>query len=230
MSQSKPKLILAYNNPAGSVIPGKTILTWQTTTRKPRYGLWTDLLPEELVAIGLVTMQWAHLEHLILLRSKEMADGVSVTLPKDAESLSFAVRLRAWLFLVRETIKDQAKQKKLLSIHGKITQLENKRHKITHGLWSFEMADPLKLTALSTRSPHIFHEPFDVESLHKLAEEISEVNFSLHFPDGPDSLEPPSSYVSRSYLLMLSEKDPYTDLDHLTIDQEQSPRQSSSEE
>jgi hypothetical protein len=41
----------------------------------------------------------------------------------------------------------------------------------------------------------------------KLFRVIAEANFSLHFPKGPGSLEPPPSFVSRSFLREISVTD-----------------------
>ena len=56
----------------------------------------TELTPEELQAIGLITVQWAHLEHCLLIRTFLIAEEAKIETPKDATNLTFRKRLRAF--------------------------------------------------------------------------------------------------------------------------------------
>lgn len=132
--------------------------------------------------------------------------------------------------MVLHTVSDMAQRDKLLKLHGRIASAEEKRHKITHGLWDFEGKDPTKLQASSFRAPYEFSETFDIDKLAKLAEDISEINFHLHFPNGPDSLTVPCAYVSRLALLGMMGKDCGILHPQQSILPKQERQQSSSEE
>ena len=91
-----------------------------------------DLVPDELQAIGLITVQWAHLEHCLYFRSCEIAAALRLAEPNDLRSLSFTRRLRAFRSLAKQL--PDAERKKWGSSSDRIANAEGTRHNITHGL------------------------------------------------------------------------------------------------
>jgi|GEM_PF-2255572 len=200
-------MVLAYEKPPEPLIPGSTLLIYQTLSKKPKYRLWTELTDQEISAIGFITIQWAHLEHMLLIRTKELADAASIALPEDAKKLSFKVRLHAWYVLIREKVTDPEEQKRLFKLHQRIASAEDKRHKVTHGLWDFGKGNPKILIASSFRVPFDFEQNFKAEELANFANTIAEINFDLHYPKGPRSLVESQSYMSRGFMMEIMKDD-----------------------
>jgi hypothetical protein len=143
----------------------------------------SELAPEELQAIGLVTVQWAHLEHCLHFRSVALAVEANVPEPKDLLSVSFTRRLRAFRELACK-LSDPAKEK-WKHVAARIANAEGDRHKVTHGLWIWESARGDDLVAVASfRAPHEYEAHFNLPRLSLLAERISELLFELSFPDG----------------------------------------------
>jgi hypothetical protein len=143
-----------------------------------------DLEEKELAAIGLVGVQWAYLEHAILASTLQLAEANNVPLPADAQSLAFSKRLRAWRLMIERGDSKKPERAQLLRAVSKAANLQQKRHRITHGLWTWDIADPMRLTAFSFRPRVGFETDFNFNSLIRLATLIGELNFHLTFPAG----------------------------------------------
>jgi hypothetical protein len=142
-----------------------------------------DLVPEELQAIGLITAQWAHLEHCLFVRAAQIATDQSQALPDDIRSLSFTRRLAAFREIVTGLAADE--RKKWIRVADRIANAEGRRHKITHGLWSWDNSKDGELVALSSlRPPHRFEIQSDTKQLKRLGDDIGELLFDLSFPGG----------------------------------------------
>lgn len=142
-----------------------------------------ELDKEESAAIGRVTAHWAYLEHAVYSASKGISTAVGIDLPQDALSTSFKRRLTALRLLVEEFAPDQ-ERKRMLSLVGKIANAEQDRHRVTHGLWEWDKANPERIAASSFRPGFEFEKLFDTRKLHDLADRIGEASFSLEHPDG----------------------------------------------
>ncbi len=180
-----------------------------------------EIADAELWAIGTITVQWAYLEHLLLIDTAQMANKAKIDkLPLDATSLSFKKRLSAWRLLVEETIKNARNRELRLRLASRIANTESDRHKITHGLWQWFPSNPTRLRTYSFRPPFAFaDERFSFDRLLKLGERLGAINFELAYPpkrgrqqDATEVMlgEAPRSgrvsYVSRRLLLELAGK------------------------
>src|SRR5215218_8150377 len=65
----------------------------------------TSMTDGEMLAIGMATVQWALLEHQLLLDTARMVNRAKSKLPPDATSLSFNRRLSAWRATIQSTVK-----------------------------------------------------------------------------------------------------------------------------
>jgi hypothetical protein len=144
----------------------------------------TSLEEKELAAIGYVTVQWAYLEHIILVHTLRIAHQNNVPVPVDARSKSFENRRNAWRKLIKESVTDASERTALLKIVSKIANLELKRHRLTHGLWGWDEEDPTTMRAYSFRPRVEFDVDFDFDGLMELGFQIGEINFQLTFPRG----------------------------------------------
>jgi hypothetical protein len=143
----------------------------------------SELAPEELQAIGLITVQWAHLEHCLHFRSIALAKEVRVAEPKELLSISFTRRLRAFRELASKLPSPASEQ--WTHVADRIANAEGDRHKVTHGLWIWESAKADDLVAVASfRAPHEYEAHFNLPRLSKLADRIGELLFELSFPEG----------------------------------------------
>jgi hypothetical protein len=107
----------------------------------------------ELFAIGLMTVHWAYLEHAILLETAKLANRAKFKeLPSEATSLSFKRRLGAFRATVSQVVKTKKSRDRLLRLASTISTLEDRRHKITHGLWQWYPSNPDRLQAYSLQT------------------------------------------------------------------------------
>jgi len=144
----------------------------------------------EIFAIGMLTVQWAYLEHVLLLETARLANRAKFkVLPAEANSLAFSRRLSAWRILVRDTIKTKKLRQRLLRLPSKIAALEDRRHKITHGLWEWYPHNPDRLRAYSYRPSVAFDEPnLSFRKIIDTAERVSGASYELsHANPNPTS-------------------------------------------
>jgi hypothetical protein len=173
-----------------------------------------ELTEKEVLALGYVTCQWAFLEHALFVDTLERAARLRTPIPTDIKTTSFGRRLRAWRALTQGPRVRKAERERLSRLHNKIANLEDKRHQITHGLWSWNYKTPHRLTAYSFRPNVEFLAPLDADKIWQLGDKIGEVNFVLVYPGGKQHAyralfkdrQRQGSYVSRSWLLSLQGK------------------------
>lgn len=72
----------------------------------------------------------------------------------------------------------------MLAIAQRISNCQQARNRITHGLWYWDYVTPDGATATSIKPSFQFTEHFDFEKLLKLGDEIAEINFGLSYPTG----------------------------------------------
>ena len=171
-----------------------------------RHKVEPDLEPDELEAIGYVTAQWAHLEHEILASTLVLSNGAP---PKDATSLSFEKRLGAWRATIERFVTDAKEKARLLKLVSKAANLSASRHKLAHGVWTWDYTDPETLRAFSFRPYVHFEADFNAEGIRRLGERIGELSFELSCPGGKkdawksfsDLVSERGAFVARSFLL-----------------------------
>lgn len=166
----------------------KNILLAYTVKGSGGWRVIPELSDDELRLIGLITAQWANLEHALYEASVAIAEQLGISADRNVEDISFDKRLRAFRDLAKAASAEGANNIQKLS--DRIANLKDDRHKITHGLWDWDRSDPDKLTAHSFRPKYGFEKPFDKEKLEKLSNKIGECIFIIMFPDGfrPDRL------------------------------------------
>lgn len=181
-----------------------------------RHRLDTELERDELAAIGYVAVLWAHLEHVPLTKTIQLADDFGVPIPADATALSVKKRLRAYRELIKSTMSDGVDRRNLLDLVTRIGATERSRNRVVHGVWDWERPEPALLRASSAKAPHDFEEHFDFHKLIKIAHRIGELSFQLQFPGGEaEALEHQAqaiaqrgASVSRRFALAITGRDP----------------------
>jgi hypothetical protein len=84
--------------------------------------------------------------------------------------------------LVEQTVKRKTTKANLRNLISRIARAEGYRHRIAHGLWSYNPKRLGQLWAIDRRRKHV--EPFDVPKLVSFAESIGELSFELIHPGG----------------------------------------------
>ena len=153
---------------------------------KKRIYIDVELELNELAALGRLTAQWSHLEHLIYEISVILAKNSTIELPSGVSSKSFSNRISAFRQLILRHY-DEPEKSKFEKILSRIANIEQDRHKLIHGTWDWHPADPTRIVARCDRPNVEFEKSFDFERIFELGTRIGEINFELSCPDGIDS-------------------------------------------
>lgn len=146
-----------------------------------------EMEEREYYAIGRVTVQWAYLEHGIFAMTLAITREAKAELPKDALSTSFNRRLGAFRKAV-EQFETEPERARLLRLISQTANAQADRHKITHGLWEWDRANPERLNASSFRPSFEFEKPYDFEKVNALADRIGVISCAFEYPKGWESL------------------------------------------
>lgn len=161
----------------------ETSVTYAFALDGSKHQLFPDLLEEELFAIGRITVGFAYLENLILLDIVGTAAKRRIDVPQDAFSISFKKRLRLWRKFIHKYRRGKPRER-LLAIAQRISDCQQARNRITHGLWYWDYGTPDSATATSIKPSFQFTEHFDFKKLLKVGDKIAEINFELSYPGG----------------------------------------------
>jgi hypothetical protein len=148
--------------------------------RRARFNF--DLSLQEFGVIGLIVVHWAFLESALFERTVQLVYRYRIPLPNEAVSLSFTRRLRVFRDVVEQNIKRKPTKAKLLNLVSRIARAEGYRHRIAHGLWSYNPRRLEQLWAIDRRQGHV--EPFDVKKLRDFSNSLGELSFELLHPAG----------------------------------------------
>ena len=184
---------------------------WPEDKRRHAYDF--EIGVKEYGAIGYVLVHWAFLEFAVHYRTTAFAKRAKVPLPANARSFSFSRRLRVLRQLMAKTIRDPKSKDRWLELLSRIGNAEGRRHRIAHGLWSYNPKRVEQLWAYSANTKARHAMPFDVQSLGEFGLSVGELSYELLHPRPgsgrpPKAQDGPSGYVSRQFRLMLEGKDP----------------------
>jgi hypothetical protein len=183
--------------------------------RGNKHQVFPNLIEDELLAIGRVTVSFAYLEHALLIDTLGMVVRHKISpVPEDMVVVSFDRRLTVWKKLVSKYRRGRARAK-MLKIATRIRKLQRDRNRITHGLWSWEYESPGRITASTFKPKFEFTEPFDHKKLLAVSDAIGEINFSLTFPRGKAQAwksmlrnrTKSGAYMSRDFAMVASGKE-----------------------
>jgi hypothetical protein len=109
----------------------------------------------EVAAIGVMTVHWGYLEHMLLIATLELADEGDDP-PADATSVSFERRIAAFRSTIKTVIGQSARGRRLLALASRISNVHHDRNMVTHGLWEWYPSKPTKLRPYTFRPPYQF--------------------------------------------------------------------------
>lgn len=171
---------------------------------KPRVHMMYpgDFTKYEIAAIGAITVQWAYLEHMMLISTVELVDKARRDLPDDATHNQLERRISTWKSVIKETTTGK-KQARLLDLASRVAALQHYRNHITHGLWQWYQSEPVTLRSYSFREPYVFCHNYTFKRLARIADEIGEINYQLTYPprQGLKKITLEYAHMNRRFLL-----------------------------
>jgi hypothetical protein len=164
----------------------------------------------EIAAIGVMTIHWAYLEHMMLIASLELVEDAGISMPDDVASISFERRVDAFRAIIKETLNDSKRRRALLALATRISNVHNDRNMVTHGLWEWYPGKPTKLRLYTFRPPFKFDTNFDLTRLANLCNRLGEINHELTHPPkaGLQRMKRRDNYMSREFSIIMSGEDP----------------------
>lgn len=151
--------------------------------------LWGPQLSErEIFSIGLISVQWASLEHLIFLQALQtyQAEGLLAhQLPKEMNNIQFTGVLELWKERVAK-VADDEKAAIFLEQYNRIAELKPKRDALAHGMWSWSPEDLGTITTERVKKQEVITSHFSADALQNLALELAEINYKIRYPRGAE--------------------------------------------
>jgi hypothetical protein len=124
--------------------------------RTPNQIYPKEFAPFEIAAIGVMTVQWAYLEHMVLIRTAEICDAAGADLPSDATELSFERRLETLRDVAKGLVCDEWQRKKLLAVVNRISNIKPQRQRPIRRPCGF-LIRPVQLDQLSPKPGNHIH-------------------------------------------------------------------------
>jgi hypothetical protein len=178
--------------------------------QKPAYMI--HMGEKEFAAIGFAGVQWAFLEEMLYIATSRLYSRAKGKLPLAAKSLDFSRRIGAFNEIVGRMGPPDA-QKYFMKLSAKIGNANGTRQKLTHGIWSYDAKNPMRLYSRSRQgvpvAPHV--EPFDLAKLWKFGILVGELSLDLDASTAPRSTSGEGlghAYMTRSFRLAMTGRDP----------------------
>ena len=167
---------------------------------------------KEYAALGFAGVQWAFLEEMLYIATFRLYKRAGRKLPVAAESLDFSRRIGALNELLRDMGPPDA-QKYFMKLSAKIGNANGTRQRLTHGVWSYDAKNPMRLYSRSRKGvPVRSHvEPFDLAKLWKFGILVGELSLDLDASTQTRSSSNEDlgiAYMSRSGRIAATGKDP----------------------
>lgn len=164
----------------------------------------------EVNCIGMITVQWAAMEHEIFsqtLATFEREVEVGGKLPKKMNNLQFTGVLDLW----KERVADKTKgrrRKALLKQYGEVLHFKEFRDALVHGMWHWSGNDLGAVFTTRVKKRDVITVKFTAKDLVAFSTGIAEVNFSIRFPGGMTDLArarmQDGGYISRRAMAMFT--------------------------
>jgi len=149
--------------------------------------LWdSQLSQKEITCIGMISVQWAAMEHEVFLQTLatfEFEVAAGGKLPKEMNNLQFTGVLNLW----KERVVGNARGlrgKVLLKQYNEVLRLKQSRDALIHGMWHWSESDLGAVFTTRVNKREVITMKFSAEDLKSFSTRIAEVNFSIRFPGG----------------------------------------------
>lgn len=149
--------------------------------------LWDPQLSQkEVTCIGMISVQWAAMEHEVFLQTLatfEFEIAAGGKLPKEMNNLQFTDVLDIWKERVVGSAKGR-RAKVLLKQYDEVLRLKQYRDALVHGMWHWSECDLGAVFTTRVKKREVIVMKFSAEDLFSFSTRIAEVNFSIRFPGG----------------------------------------------
>lgn len=172
------------------------------------------LSDKEGILIGRIIALWGALESEVFVQTLATFDVQDIEmLPRAMNNLSFVKVLELW----KARVADVAEGERAVVLKhqfARITQLHDSRNALIHGMWTWSMAEPEKISTTRVSKKQVITMHFPAGSLADFHTELGVINFKIRYPSGvedvPRESGGESGFISRRLLCALT-KNPAAD-------------------
>lgn len=166
------------------------------------------LSDREGILIGRIIALWGALESEVFAQTLATFDVQDIKeLPKAMNNLSFVRVLELW----KARVADVAGGERAVVLQqqfARITHLHDSRNALIHGMWTWSMAEPEKISTTRVSKTQVITVHFPAGSLADFHEELGVINFKIRYPGGAEDLAreraDEGGFISRRFLCMLT--------------------------
>lgn len=167
------------------------------------------LSDKEALLLGRIIALWGALESEVFAQTIATFNVQDFEeLPKAMNNLSFIKVLELWRTRVAE-VEEGDRAEVLTQQFEKITRLHDSRNALIHGMWTWSMDEPEKISTTRVSKKQIITMHFPAGSLADFHEELSVINAKIRYPSGVEDLarerENEGVFISRRMLCMLTD-------------------------
>ncbi|WP_432755273.1 hypothetical protein [Pseudomonas sp. WMBT8] len=166
------------------------------------------LSDKEAILIGRIIALWGALESEVFAQTIATFDVQDVEkLPRVMNNLNFLKVLELWKARVAE-VEEGERAVLLEQQFENITRLHESRNALIHGMWTWSMAEPEKISTTRVSKKQVITLHFPAGSLADFHKELSVINFKIRYPGGVEDLarerENEGGFISRRMLCILT--------------------------
>lgn len=174
------------------------------------------LSDKEGILIGRIIALWGALESEVFVQTLATFDVQDIEmLPRAMNNLSFVQVLELW----KARVADVAEGERAIVLKHQFTrinQLHGSRNALIHGMWTWSMAEPEKISTTRVSKKQVITMHFPAGSLADFHNELGVINFKIRYPSGVEDTPRESGgggeggFISRRLLCVLT-KNPAAD-------------------
>lgn len=167
------------------------------------------LSDKEALLLGRIIALWGALESEVFAQTIATFNVKDFEeLPRAMNNLSFIKVLELWKTRVAE-VEEGDRAEVLTQQFEKITRLHDSRNALIHGMWTWSMDEPEKISTTRVSKKQVITMHFPAGSLADFHEELSVINAKIRYPGGVEDLarerENEGVFISRRMLCMLTD-------------------------
>ncbi|SDU37947.1 hypothetical protein [Pseudomonas orientalis] len=166
------------------------------------------LSDKEALLLGRIIALWGALESEVFAQTIATFNVQEFEeLPRAMNNLSFIKVLELWKARVAE-VEEGDRAEVLTQQFEKITRLHDSRNALIHGMWTWSMDEPEKISTTRVSKKQIITMHFPAGSLADFHDELSVINAKIKYPGGVEDTarerENEGVFISRRMLCMLT--------------------------
>lgn len=166
------------------------------------------LSDREGVLIGRIIALWGALEFEVFAQIQATYDVQDIKqLPREMNNLNFSKVLDLWKVRVADVAEGE-RAVVLQQQFARITHLHDYRNALIHGMWTWSMAEPEKISTMRVHKTELRTVHFPAGSLADFHNELGSINFKVRYPCDLEELAreraDEGGFISRRALCILT--------------------------